>query len=188
MAVGDPVNPSGVWLSDRALQKLRRSIERLASASDLLFDDYVPDDYVESGISESTLSNFRSAMPPSVTEAYEGETDQWSASYEVVAQLDGQGDAHWHATQLSPLELELFGSRVEAPDAGGILHDVDVACPCSITVTAGFMVQGAMWTDVEIDRIWLDAEEAEHRRSRHEREELDRLQDLGLLPPEPDQG
>jgi hypothetical protein len=186
MAVGDPVSLPAEWLTERALRKLRRSVERIANSREVPFDAYIPHDYVENGISEATLSEFRATALPFVAEAYEGECDDWSASYDVVARLDGSGDAHWHAAQLSPLDIERFGSRVETPEAGGLLYDVDVACSCSLELTARFMVRGATWTDIDLVRVALDTKEIEHRRRRHTLLEFDRLQALGLLPPNPE--
>lgn len=40
----------------------------------------------------------------------------------------GPGGIDWNATQLSPLDLDAFGRRIEAPDAGGILQEVDGQC------------------------------------------------------------
>jgi len=169
-------------LFDADLAKLRRRIERLVNGG-LPFDDYLPESYLESDI-QAVLHDFHADELPSLVEVYATDADSWSATYDVRATLEGAGDAHWNATQLSPLDLDAFGRHVEATDAGGILQEVEGQCPCRIEVNAGWTARGRAWIDVEVVAVSLDAEETARRQQHHEELEFRRLKVLGLMPPD----
>lgn len=182
--LADPLAPPYDWLPEAALVRLGRRIERLINHRGWEFDQFTPDDYLDGELSEATLENFVADGPPTVVEGYVGTEDGGSASFDVVTALEGHGDAHWHSSQLSGADLEAFRGRVEAPDAGGLLHDVDGETPCQIVVGAQFVVRGGAWSDVRIDRLTLTPAEAQRRRARHEEIEFERMQDLGFYPPD----
>jgi hypothetical protein len=116
MALGDPAD---LAISEAALRRLRLAIERLVNAGGLPFEGYISEDYIESGLTDAMLMDFRATSLPVVSEAFEASGDEWSKAYDVMAALDGEGNVHWSATSLSPLDVEAYGSRVEAPEAGG---------------------------------------------------------------------
>lgn len=179
---GDRLSPPYGWLSDGALTKLGRRTERLINASGWPFDEFAPEDYVESE-GEATLHDFVVDTDPIVREAYVGDDDGGSATFDVVATVEGHGDAHWHVSQLSVGDLDAFSGRVEAEEhGGGILQDVDGDSPCLIDVTAQFVVRGQTWAELDIERVSLAPREIKRRVRQHGEAEIRRLQKLGLLP------
>jgi hypothetical protein len=179
---GDLVSPPYDWLPDVALERLGRRIERLVNARGWPFDEFTQDDYVEGELGDAKLHDFVAEAQPVIREAYIGVEDGGSATYDVVATLDGQGDAHWHVSQLSGADLDAFSGRVEDVDAGGLLWDIDAASPCRINVTAQFVVRGRTWAELDIEHLSLAPEEIKRRGRHHDDAETRRLQDLGLLP------
>jgi hypothetical protein len=181
---GDLLDPPYDWLPEVALLRLGRRVDRLISSGGWPFDGFTPDDYLEGELSEAILQTFVAEGPPVVVEAYAGDEDGGSATFDVVAVIEGHGDAHWHSSQLTGTDLETFGGRVEAPDAGGLLYDVDLASPCQIAVAAQFVVRGKTWSDVVIDRVTLTEAETQRRKRHHDDIEFRRMQNSGLYPPD----
>ncbi len=182
---GDRLSPPYDWLPDGALAKLGRRIERRVNVRGWPFDEFAPEAYVEGELGDAELHDFVAEAPPIVREAYVGDEDGGSASYDVVATVEGQGDAHWLVSQLSGYDVETFSGRVEGEeDGGGLVHDVDAASPCRIDVTAQFVVRGRTWAELDLIHVSLMPEEIERRARRHNEAETRRLQDLGVLPSE----
>jgi hypothetical protein len=167
------------------LAKLGRRVERLVNARGWPFDEFVPDVYVEGELEDAKVHNFVAEAPPLIREAYVGNEDGGSVSYDVVANMEGEGDAHWLLSHLSGDDLEAFSGRIEGEEhGGGFVHHVDAASPCRIDVTAQFVVRGGTWAELDIEHLSLAPEEIERRARQHDEAETRRLQDLGLLPPE----
>jgi hypothetical protein len=181
----DQLSPRYEWLPAGALEKLGRRIERLVNARGWPFDEFTPEAYVESELGNAELHDFVAEAPPVIRETYVGDEDGGSASYDVVATVEGQGDAHWHASQLSGNDLEAFSSRVEGEEHGaGLVHDVDAASPCQIDITAQFVLRGRTWAELDIESVSLAPAEIERRARRHGEVQNRRLQGLGLVPPD----
>lgn len=178
---GDRLTPPYPWLPDEALAKLGRRIERLVNARGWPFDEFTPVDYVEGELGDAELYDFV-AEAPVIAEAYVGAEEGGSATYDVLATVEGAGDAHWHVSQLSGHDIEAFAGRVESVEAGGLLQDVDGASPCRIDVRAQFVARGRTWAELDIERLPLTPDEIEHRSRQHGYAETRRQQDLGLLP------
>lgn len=182
---GDQLSPPYYWLPDGALAKLGRRIERLVNARGWPLDEFAPEVYVEGELGDAQLHDFVVEALPVIREAYIGDEEGGSTSYDVVATVEGQGDAHWHVSQLSANDLEVFSGRVEGEEnGGGFVHEVDAASACRIDVTAQFVVRGRTWAEVDIVHVSLAPEEIERRARRRGEAEIRHLQDLGLLPPE----
>lgn len=88
MALGDPADPA---ISEAALRRLRRAIERLVNAAGLRFQGYISEDYIESGLADAMLMDFRATGLPVVSGAFTASGDEWSEEYDVLATLDGEG-------------------------------------------------------------------------------------------------
>ncbi len=181
---GDRLSPPYNWLPNGALTKLGRRVERLVNARGWPFDEFTPEDYLEGELEDAKLHDFVVDGPPVIREAYVGDEDRPSASYDVVATIEGHGNVHWHVSKLSSNDLDAFSGRVEGEEhGGGLLQDVDASSPCRIEVTAQFVVRGRTWAELDIEHLSLTAEETERRARLHDEAEIRRLQDLGLLPP-----
>jgi hypothetical protein len=182
---GDRLRPPYDWLPDRALAKLGRRIEQLVNAQGWPFNEFTPEDYIEGEPEDAQLHNFVAEAPPVIREAYMGDEDGGSATYDVIATNEGQGDAYWHVSQLSTNDLEAFSGRVENEEhGGGLLHGVDSASPCRIDISAQFVARGRTWAEIGLDHLSLTPDEIERRTRQHDTAEIRRLQELGLLPPD----
>jgi len=99
-------------------------------------DEYQTEEYVEGEIESCELQEFRSDEPPRVVEVYAID-DEDDPSYDVIAEIDGEGDVLWQVTHPSGGDFVRFAGDIDGLEhGGGHFYRLDTDCSIRIRVSA----------------------------------------------------
>jgi hypothetical protein len=182
---GDLASPPYPRLSDAALGRLAHRVTAIINNGGIPLDSYTPEPYVEGHIESATLYELRVETTPTVLEGYVADVEPDEPSYQLVVQLEGDGEVVWVVNHPVGGDYDTFASEMEGlEDGGGHFYCTDEVCPIVIQAHVEFVPRIRGWAELELHDVSLAPSERERRSALHATAEIDQLIDLGLLSPE----
>lgn len=135
-------------------------MEMLVHISPIQVDGYLPVEPLESEIEADTGAP-RALRVDSTQLAEIYELDE--ENYDVIATVPAEVDVDWYTAHPSAWDLEIYGSAVEAPDAGGLIQDHELNVPVMIEVGVTLTIDPVQWKDPALLSLRLDPGEEERR-------------------------
>ena len=162
---------------------LRELIDAFGIKVDRPMDGYTPVNLVEGTIEDQHLRDFVFGTWGDVVDVHVA--DRSATHLGVHLYVDGAGDVDWFVSVPEGLDADRYGVAEELDNgAPEPISETEQESPVRLQVYVELDPTTLRWNELEVQSIETAPDAMAERSVRHERQDTERQQELGILPPD----